>query len=137
MQSKEFQRGKRGYFGGANLRGKRPQLTDNERLESLNLSMGRSFRRQSSDRAGGKRSFCRFQAVSWIPNDVVLKGAEISISGALNHKAGIGILTAALSVLARRTERPEATRMKRMNNIKREYIQNHNDEGKIDVIQMI
>lgn len=25
---------------------------DNERLESLNLSMGRSFRRQSSDRAG-------------------------------------------------------------------------------------
>lgn len=75
--------------------------------------------------------------MSWIPNDVVLKGAEISISGALNHKAGIGILTAALSVLARRTERPEATRMKRMNNIKREYIQNHNDEGKIDVIQMI
>lgn len=54
MQSKEFQRGKRGYFGGANLRGKRPQLTDNERLESLNLSMGRSFRRQSSDRAGGE-----------------------------------------------------------------------------------
>jgi hypothetical protein len=27
--------------------------------------------------------------------------------------------------------------MKRVNNIKREYIQNHNDEGGIDVIQMI
>lgn len=36
-----------------------------------------------------------------------------------------------------KTERQEATGMKRVDNIKREYIQNHNDEGEIDVIQMI